>query len=84
MLLHRPGDLSQELGVDATAVARPSWRLRPGERVDHLQGHADPSMLYYNGVFPMAQTAIIMVLLNILLTFLISPFFYKNLLPKKW
>src|SRR5258708_33546036 len=40
MLLHRPGDLSQELGVDATAVARPSWRLRPGERVDHLQSHA--------------------------------------------
>ncbi len=38
-------------------------RRRPGERVDHLQGHADPSMLYYNGVFPMAQTAIIMVLL---------------------
>src|SRR5438132_1737950 len=30
MLLHRPGDISQELGVDATAVARPSWRLRPG------------------------------------------------------
>src|SRR5260221_12613861 len=40
MLLHRPGDLSQELSVNATAGARPSWRLAPGERVDHLHGHA--------------------------------------------
>src|SRR5215216_5532888 len=32
----RPGDLAQEVGIDAARVARPTVRLHPRQRVDDL------------------------------------------------
>src|SRR5450755_4872412 len=32
----RPGDLLEQIGIDSAPIARPDWRGRAGQRIDHF------------------------------------------------